>query len=1147
MPAPPWRPWSCRAPLKPFAEVAAHLLRRLGGVYAETADRLERGPADSKDAGAAAGAVEPGQETPAPAPSMFQQERGDRSLVSLVAEGIDVLHQTFQDAAGRSRVLEIWDQNDPTGPTPRALYGQQVPDYGTVHTASDLQSYLTSGAVPARLSRNPAGYGTHVASLAAGRAVESFTGGLASESRIVVVIAWLRVSPGDPPALGYSLGHVDALAYIRQVARARELPVVVIFPLGMNTGAHDGTSPLEQAFDAFSGGGREPGLVVVKSAGNERAAGGHARFTLASSSSESLRWTSPGAGRSGDLIDLWFRPEDALSFRLRDPAGYVSALCNRDNPTVQGAFPSGNTYALTYTRYHPDNGDSRLLVSVRPGKEAESRKGSNPGEISTGFDLRLMSALNDVSGIPTEGKNLIIVAAVNHLLHFRIFDGDGKLVVDIDEKSLVDQGQPIEDLRKHLESLGPPHEMTRSEKDQVVTSVTSIIGRTLSTVSESDDPLITPGVWSLEVSAGRLRSPHEIHAWIERDDIRATRFLEHLDENCTLTIPGTARSVLTIGAAESEAPLRASPVSSAGPTRDGRDKPEIVAPAVAPLGAKAGTNVGMEVMSGTHTAAAHVAGAVALVLSRAAKRANAGGIPSANQIRAALIRTARYNNGNHHSVLGYGLLDTKALFDAFEPTALRAVAEDIPGPSNEGESEPVRPPRTVHLTGNQRELLVNALVDDFDRQELEMLMAFRLGERLGNIVDVSGPLDAIVFRLLQWAERMGRTEELVRAAVQARPKNAALRAVAEEYLGDRDPMSAPDLTTRLVDFLVRIPALLEPANRSLLLNGLPAGLAFSIARHAAPLADLHEIVQAALSVGRLRSPDRLAIEVLLDNTVPFIRGTQLERELDVLRESWRESEQPPTIPTRPVVMDRGVLVRTLAALSPADFDTLVLAIAEAAQHVSRHGSVPQKVAELVRWAESPTGPGLATIGMELDVLRESWRESEQPPTIPTRPVVMDRGVLVRTLAALSPADFDTLVVAIPEAAQHVSRHGSVPQKVAELVRWAESPTGPGLATIGMELDVLRESWRESEQPPTIPTRPVVMDRGVLVRTLAALSPADFDTLVLAIPEAAQHVSRHGSVPQKVAELFRWAESPTGPGLATIGAVAEDILGPSNPS
>ena len=81
-----------------------------------------------------------------------------------------------------------------------------------------------------------------------------------------------------------------------------------------------------------------------------------------------------------------------------------------------------------------------------------------------GCDLRLMSSVNNVSGIPTAGKNLIIVAAVNNVLHFRIFDGDGKMVVDTDEKRLTEQARQIEDLKKQLESLWPPHELTRFEK-----------------------------------------------------------------------------------------------------------------------------------------------------------------------------------------------------------------------------------------------------------------------------------------------------------------------------------------------------------------------------------------------------------------------------------------------------------------------------------------------------------------------------------------------------------------------------------------------------------------------------------------------------------------------------------------------------------
>jgi len=111
-------------------------------------------------------------------------------------------------------------------------------------------------------------------------------------------------------------------------------------------------------------------------------------------------------------------------------------------------------------------------------------------KVLKGFDLRLMSSLFHVSSIPTEGKALIIVAEVNNVLYFRIIDGDGKVVVDTNEqrlmgqpmrnlRQLTGQARQIEDLRKQLESLWPPHELTWSDKDQVTKAVTSIVGHTL--------------------------------------------------------------------------------------------------------------------------------------------------------------------------------------------------------------------------------------------------------------------------------------------------------------------------------------------------------------------------------------------------------------------------------------------------------------------------------------------------------------------------------------------------------------------------------------------------------------------------------------------------------------------------------------------
>ena len=99
-----------------------------------------------------------------------------------------------------------------------------------------------------------------------------------------------------------------------------------------------------------------------------------------------------------------------------------------------------------------------------------------------------MSSLNDVSGIPTVGQNLILVAAVNNVLHFRLFDADGKMVVDTDEKRLTGQTRQIEDLRKELQRLWPPHPFTKvlfvGHRERVITAVTSIVGHTVNAIIE---------------------------------------------------------------------------------------------------------------------------------------------------------------------------------------------------------------------------------------------------------------------------------------------------------------------------------------------------------------------------------------------------------------------------------------------------------------------------------------------------------------------------------------------------------------------------------------------------------------------------------------------------------------------------------------
>jgi hypothetical protein len=75
-----------------------------------------------------------------------------------------------------------------------------------------------------------------------------------------------------------------------------------------------------------------------------------------------------------------------------------------------------------------------------------------------------------------------------------------------------------------------------------------------------------------------------------------------------------------------------------------------------------------------------------------------------------------------------------------------------------------------------------------------------------------------------------------------------------------------------------------------------------------------------------------------------------------------------------------------------------------------------------------------------------------PPPAPTPGRAIDRATLVQTVFGLDPSDMAKLLTLIKGAAGHVSRHGTIPEQAGELIRWAESPIGPGLEAIRRALE-----------------------------------------------------------------------------------------------
>ncbi len=147
----------------------------------------------------------------------------------------------------------------------------------------------------------------------------------------------------------------------------------------------------------------------------------------------------------------------------------------------------GGLLVLTYWQFNhaptgfvPQQDKGYLLLNVQlpdsASVERTQRVMARIEKVSGGYDLKVISPTNDVSRIPAAGEGLVAVALVNQTLYCRVFDLDRKIVVDTNEKSLPEHTRRIEELKKLLAGMWAPHQISSSERKQVIDAVTSIVG-----------------------------------------------------------------------------------------------------------------------------------------------------------------------------------------------------------------------------------------------------------------------------------------------------------------------------------------------------------------------------------------------------------------------------------------------------------------------------------------------------------------------------------------------------------------------------------------------------------------------------------------------------------------------------------------------
>lgn len=187
---------------------------------------------------------------------------------------------------------------------------------------------------------------------------------------------------------------------------------------------------------------------------------------------------------------------------------------------------------------------------------------------------------------------------------------------------------------------------------------------------------VREGVWSLKLYGVDVRDG-SFHAWIERDEHGQSRFVktqadaDQIIETFTLNSIACGCEAIVVGAYngyDTERDLWES--SGSGPTRDGREKPDVSAPGERVLAAHSGTLVLRHRQTGTSLAAATVTGVVALMLAEAKKmKMNLTG----GDIRKILTETAVKDppDNGWHPRYGAGRVSASAALKAVRDLAKR--------------------------------------------------------------------------------------------------------------------------------------------------------------------------------------------------------------------------------------------------------------------------------------------------------------------------------------------------------------------------------------------------------------------------------------------------------------------------------------------